>query len=332
MEDTDLSGGVRVQLAQADALIERGHKVTIATKGAPLTWSGSRAEWLYVDHFGQLDSEEFDYLVATFWPTVRPAFELDAEKTVHLCQGFEGQFSHYEEQRVEIEATYRLPVPRLVVSPPLVEICARYWPDVTYIGQIVDETFFRNSHPADNEPLRVLLPGAWQVDIKGVAEGYGAVAHARWHGYDFRLVRVSPWIPSREEPADTASEFQVGLSTAEMTRLVHSCDIVLAPNHHEEGFGLPAAEAMAAGLPVIMTRIPSFLSFDETHDYAMFADEGDAMGLGDCLIELLDDESARTRVRTIGRRVAEQFRREYTVRRLEEFFLSRLARRSTAVQ
>lgn len=332
MEDTDLSGGVRVQLAHADALIERGHHVTIATRGAPLTWSGSRAEWRYVDHFGQLHADDYDFIVGTFWPTVRPAFDLDPEKAVHLCQGFEGQFSYYQELREQIEATYRLPIPKLVVSRSLIEICNQFWPDVTYIGQIVDEHFFRGSFPADNDPLRVLLTGAWQIDIKGVQEGYGAASHARWHGHRFDLIRVSPWIPSREEPSDTAAEFHVAISTSEMTKLVHSCDIFLAPNHHEEGFGLPAAEALAAGLPAILTRIPSFLSFADDQDFALFVEEGDAIQMGDCLIELLVDESARTKVRRQGRNVAEQFRAHNTARRLEEFFLSRLARRHSAVQ
>ena len=35
VEDTALSGGVRVQLAQADALVARGHRVRLVTKGLP---------------------------------------------------------------------------------------------------------------------------------------------------------------------------------------------------------------------------------------------------------------------------------------------------------
>src|SRR5688500_14713321 len=49
MEDTELSGGQRVQLVHADALIARGHRVRIVTKGLPVTWRRSRAEWVYVD-------------------------------------------------------------------------------------------------------------------------------------------------------------------------------------------------------------------------------------------------------------------------------------------
>src|SRR5512140_2709433 len=139
--------------------------------------------------------------------------------------------------------------------------------------------------------------------MKGVDEGTGAVAHARWFHQTLDLVRVSPWAPAREEPLDSVQEFHVALTTAEMTRLMHSCDVLIAPNHREEGFGLPAAEALAAGLATVLTAIPSYLSFDERHDYALFAPERNAVELGEKLIELLGDEDLRTRLRTRGREI-----------------------------
>lgn len=318
MEDTALSGGIRVQLAQADALIARGHRVRIVTKGLPLTWRPSRAEWVYVDDFNTYDAREDDLIIATFWTTLASAYAIAPEKARHLCQGYEGSFTAYQPIRGEIEAAYRLPIPKLVVARSLIEICKQFSDDVTYIGQIVDDEFFRPRTPAENEPLRVLLCGESQVDIKGVGEGYGAVAHARWFHQKFDLIRVSPWAPSREEPLDSVQEFHVALNTREMTRLMHSCDVLIAPNHAEEGFGLPAAEAMASGIPVVMTSIPSYLSFDDVHDYALFAPQENAVELGEKLIELLSDSDLRERLRVRGREVAEQWRASCVAERLEK--------------
>src|SRR5438874_13144133 len=69
LEDTPISGRVRTTLAQADALIARGHRVRIATKGAPVTWRASRAEWLYVDDFAGIEDE---FIV----PQPPPGFEI----------------------------------------------------------------------------------------------------------------------------------------------------------------------------------------------------------------------------------------------------------------
>jgi len=318
MADTALSGGIRVQLAQADALIARGHRVRIVTTGLPLTWRPSRAEWVYLDDFNTYDARDDDFLIATFWTTLPAAFAIAPEKALHLCQGFEGAFTAYQPIRGEIEAAYRLPIPKLVVTRSLIEICKQFSDDVTYIGQIVEDEFFRARTPAGNEPMRVLLCGESQVDLKGVSEGYGAAAHARWFHQKFDLIRVSPWAPSREEPLDAVQEFHVALNTREMTRLMHSCDVLIAPNHAEEGFGLPAAEAMASGIPVVLTAIPSYLSFDDLHDYALFAPQENAVELGEKLIEVLSDDDLRQRLRVRAREVAEQWRASCVAERLEK--------------
>jgi glycosyltransferase involved in cell wall biosynthesis len=322
-EDTALSGGIRIQLAQADALIARGHHVRIVTKGLPLTWRTSRAEWVYVDDFLNYDASQDDFVIGTFWLTVPPARKIAGDRAVHLCQGYEGAFAAYQPIRSEIDAAYQLPVPKLVIARSLIPICEQFTSDVTYVGQVVDDEFYRSRTPAENEPMRVLLCGQSQADLKGIEEGYGAAAHARWFHQKFDLVRVSPWAPSREEPLDDVQEFHVALDTREMTRLMHSCDVLLAPNHAEEGFGLPAAEAMASGIPTVLTSIPSYLSFDDKHDYALFAPAENAVALGERLIEILGDYELREQIRERGREVAEQWRSEKVAERLEEFFLER---------
>jgi glycosyltransferase involved in cell wall biosynthesis len=173
---------------------------------------------------------------------------------------------------------------------------------------LVDDELFRSVPTREHDPLRVLLCGAWEKEGHGLDDGYGAVAHARWFHQTLDLIRVSPWAPSREEPVEAVQEFHVALTTTEMTRLMHSCDILIAPNRREDRLPLPAAEGLAAGLACLFTSTPILLSFAEPHDYAHFAPENNAVELGEHLIEFLGDADLRDRLRVRGRAVAEQWR------------------------
>lgn len=245
LAETEVSGKARTVLAQADALVTRGHRVRIATTGAPVAWRASRAEWLYVDDFAGIEDD-----VVLREP---PA-------------GFE----------------------------------------------IVDDEVFRARPPRENEPRRVLLCGASQDERKSVDDGYGAAAHARWFHQRFELIRVAPWAPSREEPLDGVQEFHVALTAAEMTRLMHSCDVVIAP---EERFSLSTAEALAAGLPAAMTH--------RDWEYGLSAPHGNAVELGERLIEILSDDELRDRLRKRGWEIAERWRAANAAARLEEWLISR---------
>ena len=324
LEDTEMAGGIRVAVAHADVLTARGHDVTLITKGGPLTWRTSRAKWQHVASFDDIDVNAFDFIVATFWRTVEPAFRLAGARTIHFCQGYEGSFTAYRDLKPQIDAVYRLPIPKITVSPHLVPICRQFHDDATYIGQIVDEEFYQPHTPSSTS--RVLLVGPMQADFKGIDIGYDAV---RKTSADFDLIRVSQWAPADDEPVTLAAEFHVGLPTAEMAKLVASCDIFLGPSRHQEGFGLPAAEAMASGLPAILSDIPSFRSWGE--EFALFVEEGNSAAMADALVTLLNDAPRREALAKRGRDVAEQFRAQHTGERLERYFTARLGARTRSV-
>jgi glycosyltransferase involved in cell wall biosynthesis len=323
LEDTEMAGGIRVAVAHADELTARGHDVVLVTKGGPLTWRRSRAKFQHVSSFDDADLTSFDFVVATFWRTVEPAFRIAGPRTIHFCQGYEGSFTAYAGLKPQIDAVYRLPIPKITVSPHLVEICKQFHDDATYVGQIVDDDFYQ-PHAAHDGTPRVLLVGPMQADFKGIDVGYEAVRRARALGAAFDLVRASQWGPADGEPSELAAEFHVALPTDAMARLFASCDLFLGPSRHQEGFGLPAAEAMASGVPVILSSIPSFRSWGDSN----FVAEGDGAAMGDALAALLEDAPRRELLAQRGRKVAEQFRAQATGERLERFFLEERQRRS----
>ncbi|HEV7764489.1 MAG TPA: glycosyltransferase family 4 protein [Thermoanaerobaculia bacterium] len=325
LEDTELAGGTRVAVAHGDALTDRGHEITLVTRGGPLTWRNSRATWLRVDRFVDFDARPYDFIVGTFWTTLHDVHALAGDRGVHFCQGYEGSFTAYQPLKPRIDEAYRLPLPKITVSPHLVPICREFYDDAAWVGQMVDDEFYQPHSPRAGKP-RVLLVGPAQADFKGIDIGYDAVRRARESGADFDLIRVSQWNRAEDEPAELADEFHVAIDTTAMARLIASCDVFLGPSRREEGFGLPAAEAMASGVPAILAEIPSFLSWEERHDYALFAPEGDGPAMGEHLTRLLSDAETQARLSSRGRAVVEQFRGANTVARLERWFEERRQR------
>ena len=332
LADTELAGGIRVAAAHADILTDRGHDVTLVTPSCPLTWRTSRAQWRHVRAFSDLDGRDFDFIVGTFWTTLHDTYALAGNRGVHLCQGYEGSFSFYRHHKAQIDEAYRLPLPKITVSPHLVPICRELYDDATYIGQIVDDAFYQAHQATQSARPRVLLVGPMQADFKGIDVGYAAVRQARLLGADFDLVRASQWGPAEAEPFELASESHVALHTDDMARLIASCDAFLATSRAEEGFGLPAAEALAGGLPGVLTEIPSFLSWDERGDFALFAREGDGVAVGQQLARLLRDRELQVGLAARGREVVEQFRAQRTGERLERWFEGRALRPSPGAE
>ena len=273
LDDTSPTARNQCILAQADAFVALGMQVRIVTTSDPVQWRRSRAEWRLVD---DLRTATGDVLIAGSPETARIAFDLAPTHAIQLAFGDAVDF----------------PIAKLPMSP------------------IVDDDVYRTRMPREHEPMRVLLIGASQDETSGVEDGYGAVAHARWFHQTLDLVRVAPWAPSREEPLDSVQEFHVALTSTELTRVLHSCDVVIAPLRREAPVGLDAAMALAAGVPVVATQIDAHTRLDATPDFALFAPENNAVEIGEKLLDLLSDAPLRERLRARGREVAEQFRPE----------------------
>jgi len=94
------------------------------------------------------------------------------------------------------------------------------------------------------------------------------------------------------------------VSDSEAERLVQSSQVFILPSR-KEGFGLVVAEAMASGVPCIISDIPALLENFQGASQVVSADDSDA--LAQAILTLLGDAKLRERLAREGRALAKEF-------------------------
>ncbi|MEQ1850408.1 MAG: glycosyltransferase family 1 protein [Chthoniobacteraceae bacterium] len=115
------------------------------------------------------------------------------------------------------------------------------------------------------------------------------------------------------------------LADDEVVAIYQSTDVLLLPSRLE-GFGLPVAEAMAAGCPVVCSRASSLPEVGG--DAAMYFDPSDAEEAAAGIIEVLRNSDLRASIVDRGRRRAQELSWENHASRLAEIYTSVLRRES----
>jgi glycosyltransferase involved in cell wall biosynthesis len=87
----------------------------------------------------------------------------------------------------------------------------------------------------------------------------------------------------------------------ELDRLYAGCLAVVSASEYE-GYGLPVAEGLAAGAPVIASAIPPHREI--AGDAAVYFDPGDAAGLAAAIKRVAEDRELAARLREEGPRRA----------------------------
>lgn len=266
LEDTALYGGVKVALEQANLLARRGWEVLVVSPGEEPAWMQLEARFVRTQGLAAHEIPPAALYVATFWTTISKAQEaqrLHGGRVLHFCQGFEGSNTHNVADHPAIEAAYREPVPAMAVAPHLAKLIGeRFGRPARVVPQPLSPTFRPRLRFWPAKTPRVMVVAPYEFYLKGVPTALEAIALLRRRGVPAKAIRLSQWpLSVAEQEKLTPDEFHLLLPPAEVPGLLRSCDLLLAPSWPQEGFGLPALEAMACGVPVVASDIPAYREF-----------------------------------------------------------------------
>lgn len=107
------------------------------------------------------------------------------------------------------------------------------------------------------------------------------------------------------------------VSDKKVAQLLASSKIFVLPSRME-GFGLAVAEAMAAGLPCILSNLPALK--ENFHSAAVFVEPKNVDGLAQAIFALLSDPEKRSKLKKRGQRLVKAFSWEEVAKKELEVF------------
>ncbi len=327
LESTFLCGGVKVVLCQAEALLKMGHQVKVVSGDPAPDWFSGEICFVQKNPFTFGFDKEFDIIIVT-----TPELALfhyrhaESKKIYHLIQGYEGDFQECLSMKNRIEKAYRLPVVKLTVSERLATRLENLFPGPYFsIGQGLEHDYFYDLPTSGKwrNPDRVFLVGPLSISVKQIDIGLTAFKKVQKVRPNLNLVRISSVDTRKEEEKLTGpiGEYHTHLKPEEVGRVFRTgCGVLISPSGAGEGFGLPPLEAMACGVPTVLTNIPSYNSFAVPVDYARFVAPGDAISMAQGLMDVLHNHQERCRLISRGLEVASLYRFEKVARKMENIF------------
>ncbi len=256
-----------------------------------------------------------DVIFATASDTAFPVAAYSASKgrKFYLVQSYETW--HLPEDKVQ--ASWKLPMHKIVVSRHLQQTAESLGEQsrTTYIPLGIDLSQFRLLTPInERHELRVGML-AHPNEVKGTRDGLAALEIVKTKrpdlqvalfGTEPRLDFIPDWMSYERLP------------TAErLAELYNSCRIFLNPGR-AEGWGLPAAEAMACGCAVVSADNGGIHEFAVDGETALIVSIKRPDLLAEKILVLIENDELRQQLATAGHQSIKQFSWERAVNSMVE--------------
>jgi glycosyltransferase involved in cell wall biosynthesis len=160
-------------------------------------------------------------------------------------------------------------------------------------------------------------------------ESFRAVVETNDLPHRLVIVGSEGWLDTAEairEPARALGDrirFTGPVRADRLVALYHGADLLVFPSLHE-GFGLPVLEAMAQETAVLSSDIPVLQEVGG--DAARYLPPTDVRAWGDAMVDLLRDDTERTRLAKAGRARADGFTWERCIERTKAVYREVLGR------
>jgi phosphatidylinositol alpha-mannosyltransferase len=172
----------------------------------------------------------------------------------------------------------------------------------TIVPNGIDVGAFAGAEPADLGPGRKLLFVGRLHPRKGFSDAVGAYRSLAGTRPDLRLIVAGAGADAAATttlpPALRDRVVMLGpIENRSLPPIHRACDVFLAPSIGGESFGVVLLEAMAAGVPVVATRIPGYVEVVQDGVSGLLVPPRDPATLAAAAARVLDDAALAGRFR-----------------------------------
>lgn len=336
----NISGGVKIILEYANKLVQRGHKVTIICPMSNFSkteainiptlflkknilnffkykphWIKVIADIIFTPSYSEKYIPDADIIVATAWQTASYVrdYSFKKGKKFYLIQHYE---SLYHGDKKKVDETYFYPIKKIVVSSWLKKILIKkFKSNIELIINPIDLEMF---YPAERfyKKKKIICMLYHHYKWKGIQDGLDAIEIARKTYPDIGLIMFG----TQPAPKGIVCEYYYKPFNDRLREIYNSADIYLCTSWHE-GFGLPAAEAMACKCALVTTNTMGNCDYAINEKTALVSPPKDVKALSDNLIRILSDEELFLRIMQNGYQHIQQFSWENAVEKIEKIFV-----------
>ncbi len=274
-----LAGGIRVVAIYAERLRRRGHEVFVVSTPKRQVRVRRKVKsllfdrgWPVVDrepsHFDGVDVPhrvierrrpvadsdvpDADVVVATWWETAEWVAALSPNKgaKAYFIQHHE---IHEGQPKDRVEATWRLPMHKIIISKWLIELARDRYGDerASLVLNSVDMAQFKA--PVRGKQACPTVGLLYSTAVwKGCDISFRAIEAAKRAVPNLQVVAFGAQRPDERMPLPAGVEYFLRPAQNAIKDLYAKCDVWLC-GARSEGFGLPILEAMACRTPVIAT-------------------------------------------------------------------------------
>jgi GT2 family glycosyltransferase/Tfp pilus assembly protein PilF len=244
------SGGVKIIIEHVNRLKDRGHNVRLfCLRKESNNWFKTNIE---IEYITEEALPYTDVLVGTYFTTLPIVQKSNSLVKLHLCQGYEALlYNEHPHLKSVVEENYKLIKDKIVVSKWLKQIIDKQFElDTNYVRNAIELNDFSLKKHSRNLEVRILIPGNYNLEIKGVKVAVEA-AQAFLKQVKGKIVRLA----SEKTDFDSQFEFHdmTKLSQEQIAKVYQTCDVTICASHKVEGFSLHPLESMASGTPVVTT-------------------------------------------------------------------------------